>query len=101
MKLRLVREDGTPATLDDLVGGRMADSIEIDGVRCFVSEYEGTDGGDKPWRAADAAGTLRLVLTYGNQTRVATYSKNGRAHSRYEYDCAFARRRRARERAGR
>lgn len=98
MKLRLVREDGSDATLDDLCAAR-ATSVEIDGVDCLLAEYEGTDAQEDAWRASEAHGDLRLTLSYSNRTRAVTDRAHtrGRAFTAFEYDCAFSRARRRRE----
>lgn len=56
MKLRLVREDGTPARIEDLEN---FSTLDIDGVQTIVSRVE--------WAAPDGGarrGRFRLELTY-------------------------------------
>lgn len=96
MKLRLVREDGTPAQIEDLAAFEHGSSVEIDGVTCRIGGYEGPDGGDERWGAPSDAGVINLELLYQPRRREVVRRANHRSFTSVEYDCPFARRRRAR-----
>jgi hypothetical protein len=96
-----VREDGTPAELEDLVTCDASTAIEIDGVSCRIAGYEGPDGLDPPWSVASASGSITIELTYHLRRREVVERRNHRSITRHEYDCPFARTRRRRERGER
>lgn len=83
-KLKLVREDGSDARIEDLVD-RDGAVIEIDGVPAYLIEYEGPDGLRSP-----AGSRMRLTLRF--QVDLSDhYGVMGQIRTREH--CPFARRR--------
>lgn len=67
--LKLVREDGTPARIEDLCDS-FGPSIEIDGVRTHLVEYRGPSG-------LDSRETNEMVLKLRWHNRTTSYVNRG------------------------
>lgn len=98
MKLRIVREDGTPATVDDFL---VAEPVifEMEGVPMALIQASGPSGTSEPWSEVDDVGRLELVMEYANHKRAVVdreRSRPGETYSKAEWDCPFARLRRER-----
>lgn len=98
MKLRLVREDGTPARIVDL---HAFPSVDIDGVDCLVAEYEGPDPENDDRDTQEESGSICIRLDYRHLRRDDYVRRGpGRTDVVKKYECPFARRARQRKNGG-
>lgn len=93
-RLKLVREDGSDARIEDLMVA--FSDIEIDDIKTHLVQVVFPDVGADEWKAADYTSELTLVLAYANHKRYAPHS---RAFNIVQFDNAFARRMRERRAA--
>lgn len=81
--LKLVREDGTPARIEDICGFVDRTTIDIDGVETALVEYRGPDG-----VSTRARSSMTLTLVWANRRTIDYNAQEFRAGER-EW-CAFA-----------
>lgn len=98
MKLRLIREDGTPARIADL---HSFPTIEIDGVPCALAEYEGPDPENGTRYTQEETGSICIRLDYEHHRRDGYVRMGpGRTDRVSKFECPFARRVRHRNNGG-